>query len=53
MLDLARHLRRRRAESGVPSTGASWVLMGMSIASDGVWKKPRMVAFPTRIVAPW
>ena len=44
---------RRAAGSAVPLTGASWIMIGMSIASDTFWKKSRIAASGTRIVAPW
>lgn len=41
------------AGSGVPATGASWIMMGMSMASDTCWKNPTTCSSATRMVAPW
>ncbi|MNY25561.1 hypothetical protein D3C86_1593530 [compost metagenome] len=40
------------ADSGVPATGASWIMMGISTASDTCWKKASICASGTRMVAP-
>ncbi|MNT30995.1 hypothetical protein D3C72_1668150 [compost metagenome] len=40
------------ADIGVPATGASWIMMGMSTASETRWKKPVTCSSDTRIVAP-
>ena len=43
---------RKAADSGVPATGASWIMIGIEIASDTVRKNSKMAFSPTRMVAP-
>ncbi len=51
---ISRAMRARKAaDSGVPATGASWIMIGMPIASDTRAKNSWIAASPTRIVAPW
>ena len=38
--------------SGVPATGASWIMIGMEIASDSALKNSKTCFSPTRKVAP-
>ena len=44
---------RKAADIGVPATGASWIMMGMPIASERRWKNASMKGSDMRIVAPF